>query len=273
VPLRLPAASSRPSLRQLTIELDEGCYFWTGTTWEERSDRSWRLPGFTQDDHHPVTCVDLKPPKLTSPGCPKRRASPTACLPRRTANMRLAPERPHRFGGDLRLPPTLPTTNGLPYQQGDRGEWRQATVRVDSFRPMRGAYTMSRQCLGLDRGLLERNECGQSGDGSARLTADCTWRVARGGAWNYAPNYLRAAFRYWNLPFNRSGVRGLPGSSRAIEALASPGRHRAVAAAFRLARQLYVNQGSYDQAEYVLAQSASAGAPTAQRPTALTAQS
>src|SRR4029077_1077613 len=43
--------------------LDEGCYFWTGTTWEERSDRSWRSPGFAQDDYHPVTCVDLKAAK------------------------------------------------------------------------------------------------------------------------------------------------------------------------------------------------------------------
>ena len=25
---------------------DSGCYFWTGTTWEERSDRSWQSPGF-----------------------------------------------------------------------------------------------------------------------------------------------------------------------------------------------------------------------------------
>lgn len=40
--------------------LDEGCYFWTGTTWEERADRSWHSPGFAQDDRHPVTCVDLK---------------------------------------------------------------------------------------------------------------------------------------------------------------------------------------------------------------------
>ena len=28
-------------------------------TWEERADRSWRDPGFAQDDRHPVTCVDL----------------------------------------------------------------------------------------------------------------------------------------------------------------------------------------------------------------------
>src|SRR5262245_36539764 len=38
---------------------DTGCYFWTGTTWEERADRSWRSPGIAQDDRHPVVCVAL----------------------------------------------------------------------------------------------------------------------------------------------------------------------------------------------------------------------
>src|SRR5262249_8205314 len=30
--------------------VEGGCYFWTGETWEERSDRSWRSPGFPQDE-------------------------------------------------------------------------------------------------------------------------------------------------------------------------------------------------------------------------------
>ena len=32
-------------------------YGWTGSTWEQNSKYSWRNPGFSQNDNHPVTCV------------------------------------------------------------------------------------------------------------------------------------------------------------------------------------------------------------------------
>jgi formylglycine-generating enzyme required for sulfatase activity len=33
---------------------DGGCYTWTGSEWKQQSDKSWRSPGFAQDDQHPV---------------------------------------------------------------------------------------------------------------------------------------------------------------------------------------------------------------------------
>ena len=32
-------------------------YGWTGSSWEQNSKYSWRNPGFSQDDKHPVTCI------------------------------------------------------------------------------------------------------------------------------------------------------------------------------------------------------------------------
>jgi formylglycine-generating enzyme required for sulfatase activity len=190
-------------------KLDEGCYFWTGTTWEERSDRSWRLPGFTQDDHHPVTCVDLKAAKAyvawlsETTGKSYRLPSETE----REYAARAGTTTPFWWGSSIAT--DAANYNGLPYQQGDSGEWRQATVRVDSFRPNAwGLYNVHGNVWDWTEDCWNETNAGNPGDGSARLTGDCTWRVARGGAWNYAPNYLRAAFRYWNLPFNRSGVQG-----------------------------------------------------------------
>jgi Sulfatase-modifying factor enzyme 1 len=36
---------------------DGGCYVRSGNEWKEQPDRSWRSPGFAQDDRHPVTCA------------------------------------------------------------------------------------------------------------------------------------------------------------------------------------------------------------------------
>jgi formylglycine-generating enzyme required for sulfatase activity len=97
----------------------------------------------------------------------------------------------------------------LPYGQGPKGEWRQATVRVDSFRPNPwGLYNVHGNVWDWTDDCWNERNAGNAGDGSVRTRGDCTWRVARGGAWNYPPADLRSAHRYWNLPDNRSGVQG-----------------------------------------------------------------
>lgn len=191
--------------------LDEGCYFWTGTTWEERSDRSWRSPGFAQDDRHPVTCVDLRAAKTYA-----------AWLSARTGKAYRLPSETEReyvtragtvssFWLGSSISTDLANYNGTsPGTLSLTGEWRQMTVRVDSFRPNPwGLYNVHGNVWDWTDDCWNETNAGNPGDGVARTTGDCTWRVARGGAWNYSPNYLRSAFRYWNLPHNRSGVQGL----------------------------------------------------------------
>src|SRR5205085_10457715 len=34
-----------------------GCNSWSGSEWTLQNDRSWQLPGFEQNDRHPVVCV------------------------------------------------------------------------------------------------------------------------------------------------------------------------------------------------------------------------
>jgi formylglycine-generating enzyme required for sulfatase activity len=189
--------------------LDQGCYFWTGTTWEERSDRSWRSPGFAQDENHPVTCVDLKAAKAYAAWLSERTGK-LYRLPSETEReyaARAGTTTPFWWGSSITT--DAANYNGLPYLQGERGQWRQATVRVDSFAPNAwGLFNVHGNVWDWTEDCWNETNAGNPGDGSVRTSGDCTWRVARGGAWNYAPNYLRAAFRYWNLPHNRSGVQG-----------------------------------------------------------------
>lgn len=189
--------------------LDAGCYFWTGTTWEERSDRSWYSPGFVQDDRHPVTCVDLKAAKAYAVWL-SQTTGKTYRLPsesEREYAARAGTVTPFWWG--LSITTDLANYNGSPFEGGATGEWRQTTVRVDSFRANPwGLYNVHGNVWDWTDDCWNETNAGNPGDGSVRTTGDCTWRVARGGAWNYPPTFLRAAFRYWNLPHNRSSVQG-----------------------------------------------------------------
>lgn len=191
-------------------QLDQGCYFWTGTTWEERADRSWRSPGFPQDDRHPVTCVDLQAAKSYVAWL-SATTGKTYRLPSETEReyvTRAGTSTPFWWGSSISTEQA--SYNGtFTYGAGPKGEWRQHTVRVDSFRPNPwGLYNVHGNVWDWTDDCWNETNAGNPGDGSVRTTGDCGWRVARGGAWNYSPDYLRAAFRYWNLPDNRSGVQG-----------------------------------------------------------------
>jgi formylglycine-generating enzyme required for sulfatase activity len=84
-----------------------------------------------------------------------------------------------------------------PYKGGGRkGEYRKQTVPVDSFLPNPwGLYNVHGNVWEWTQDCENDSNSGNLGDGSARTTGDCRYRVTRGGAWNYNPGGLRAARR------------------------------------------------------------------------------
>jgi formylglycine-generating enzyme required for sulfatase activity len=189
---------------------DQGCYFWTGTTWEERADRSWQSPGFAQANHHPVLCVAFADAKAYAAWLTSRTGK-TYRLPseaEREYATRAGTTTPFWWGATIST--AQANYNGkLAYAGGAKGEWRQRTLPVDSFRPNPwGLYNVHGNVWDWTEDCWSEVNAGNPGDGSARTDGDCRWRVVRGGAWNYAPTYLRAAYRYWNEPNNRSSVQG-----------------------------------------------------------------
>jgi formylglycine-generating enzyme required for sulfatase activity len=205
---------------------DGGCYIWTGTAWEEHAGRSWRSVNFAQNDRHPAVCVDLRDAETYLAWLSRKTGKVYRLLSdaEREYVTRAGTATPFWWGSSI-------STDRANYDgrtarvRSREGEWRQRTLPVDSFRPNPwGLYGVHGNVWDWTADCWSDANRGNPGDGSPRRGADCTWRVVRGGAWNYPPRDLRAAHRYWNLPVNRSTVQGLRVARTLAPALTSPAR-------------------------------------------------
>ena len=189
---------------------DPGCYIWTGTTWQERPEHSWQRVNFPQDDRHPVLCVSLHDAGAYVSWLSKRtgRAYRLLSEAEREYVARAGTATAFWWGSSITTDQANYDGRTI-YPQGAKGEWRQRTVPVDSFHPNPwGLYGVHGNVWDWTDDCWNEANAGNPGDGTPRRAGDCTWRVVRGGAWNYPPGDLRSAHRYWNLPDNRSTVQG-----------------------------------------------------------------
>ncbi len=103
------------------------------------------------------------------------------------------------------------STVGPQLQRSPKGEWRQATVPVNSFSPNPfGLYNVHGNVWEWMQDCWSETYNGAPTDGSAWTTGDCRLRVLRGGSWSYNPAYLRSALRGRGTPddrFDDSGLR------------------------------------------------------------------
>jgi len=86
---------------------------------------------------------------------------------------------------------------------GSKGEYRQKTVPVDSFKPNPwGLYQVHGNIDEWVEDCFEDNYDNAPLDGSAVTTGKCEKRVLRGGTWMDSPALLRAAYRSWDKFIN-----------------------------------------------------------------------
>jgi formylglycine-generating enzyme required for sulfatase activity len=190
---------------------DGGCYRFDGSGWKREADRNWRSAGFKQDDRHPAVCVSWNDAKAYA-----------AWLSSSTGkNYRLLSEAEREYVA--RAGSTTPFWWGtaistdqanydgrITYAGGAKGEWRQATVPVDSFAANRwGLTNVHGNVWEWTEDCWNEKNAGNPGDGLARVTGDCTLHVIRGGSWNNAPHSIRSARRNRNPSASRDGYIGL----------------------------------------------------------------
>jgi formylglycine-generating enzyme required for sulfatase activity len=82
------------------------------------------------------------------------------------------------------------------YGSGEKGQYRQRTVPVLSFRPNPwGLYQVHGNVWEWTEDCWHGDYAGAPADGSAWTSRNCASRVLRGGSWNSNPAILRAGFR------------------------------------------------------------------------------
>ena len=177
---------------------DGGCYIWSGEEWKLQADKSWRAPGFTQDDRDPVVCVSWNDAKAYVVWLSSKTGKTYRLLSEseREYVTRAGTTTPFWWGNSIT--PSQANYNGnFVYKGGgSKGEYRQRTAPVDSFKPNPwGLYNVHGNVWDWTEDCLNGSNDGNPGNGSARTTGACSRRVVRGGSWGGDPRGLRSALR------------------------------------------------------------------------------
>ena len=184
---------------------DRGCRTYENGSWDWRSGKNWRNPGFKQSAKEPVVCLSWNDTqgyiKWLSEKTGERYRLPSEAEWEYAA--RAGSETKYFFGNSA--------SDLCRYANGAAAEtdfsWRNKDCR-DSYKRTAPAASFTTNAFGLYdmHGNVREwtQDCwndsykGAPSDGSAWLSGNCSRRVLRGGSWNYDPNYLRSAGRYYS---------------------------------------------------------------------------
>ncbi len=180
------------------------CWTYESDKWEERSGRNWRNPGFSQDDSHPVACINWSDAKAYSEWI-SRKTGKSYQLPSESQW-----EYACRAGGQNEYcgsdnVDSVAWYGALANPVGNSAKMtnRVATKQVNGF----GLYDMSGNVWEWTADSYHDSYNGAPNDGS-EWSGDGAKRVLRGGSWVSFPRLSRAANRGINAPALRCGYDG-----------------------------------------------------------------
>ncbi|MBI1180615.1 MAG: SUMF1/EgtB/PvdO family nonheme iron enzyme [Alphaproteobacteria bacterium] len=197
-----------------------GCVVSRGGTWVLDRSKSWRDPGFEQDDDHPVVCVDYEDAKAYVDWL-SRRTGKRYRLPTETEweyAARAGSNDTHPWGDKPALACTYGNMAGRSYaakfdpQDGlvfpcDSGF--AFTAPVGRFQPNEfGLYDMYGNARELVADCWNPTYWGQGLGAEARMTGSCGLQVLRGGGWDDAPANVRPARRFHDERTERRADQG-----------------------------------------------------------------
>ena len=190
-----------------------GCFTWSGTEWKWKmqADKSWRAPGFTQVDRHPVVCVTWTDAKTYAEWLSRKTGKAYRLLSEseREYVTRAGTTTPFWWGNSITPSQANYNGNYLYAGGGSKGEFRMGTVTVDSFKANPwGLYNVHGNVWEWTEDCWNESNSGNPGNGSARNTGDCDIHVGRGGTWVDGPGGVRSADRLGNSSDERNSYLG-----------------------------------------------------------------
>lgn len=193
---------------EATGHRSEGCFVWAGGDYRMDPARSWRNPGYAQDDRHPVSCVSWEDAAAYVQWLSARTGKQYRLLTEAEWEYaaRGGNAAPRFWGDDARQ--TCSYGNGADRRTlslvAEAGSWPSLpcddghahTAPAGSYRANPyGLHDMLGNVAEWTADCWNGNFHDAPSDGRAWISGDCFLRAVRGGAWDEGPASLRSAYR------------------------------------------------------------------------------
>lgn len=206
---------------EATNRNDTGCFVWRSGDYQLDSTKSWRDPGYLQDDTHPVTCVSWNDAQAYVSWLSAKTGYQYRLLTEAEWEYaaRSGSSETRFWGGNIRQ--SCQHANGADLKTlavvSEAGNWPAAgcddgypyTAPVGSYLPNGfGLHDMLGNVAEWTADCWNADYRGAATDGSAWMTGDCDLRAVRGGGWDEAWASLRSAYRVGSPVVIRVYARG-----------------------------------------------------------------
>ena len=193
--------------------LGEGCYIYNGA-WKMEDSRSWRSPGFDQEDNHPVTCISWNDAQsyvrwLTYKTDRKYRLLSSSEWEYAARSGDSEAIDSTRLCESANVADRSTKTVYPGWEIFDCQDNFVHTAPIGSYRANAfGIYDLIGNVFEWVTDCWNDNYDKAPLDGTAWVDGDCGHRILRGGSWFTSPQYVRVAFRNRFEPDHRSSSFG-----------------------------------------------------------------
>ncbi len=177
-------------------KVESGAFVWSGQEWKDDPSKSWRDPGFSQGDDHPVVCVNWQDAQAYVKWLRERSGGKA---------YRLLSEAEWEYCCRAGTTTEYSTGKTITAGQANFGT-RNGTTPVSKFAPNRwGLRDMHGNVWEWCEDNWHDNYRGNApSDGSVWQGGNRSLRVLRGGSWISGPRSLRSAGRIGAIPSTAS---------------------------------------------------------------------